>query len=107
MSETADQPGELDGVWTVHRSGGLLPPLVGVRKVIAGGRGRTTVGPLRASFDVIGRELRYRGLLRAFVDVLEPTGDDWSGRATFAGREYGRFLLVRSEDLTATTTDTA
>ena len=52
---------ELDGRWNVERVGGFLPPLIGVRKEIEGSRGRTTVGPIRAAFDVVGRELRYTG----------------------------------------------
>jgi len=32
---------ELDGVWAVKRTGGLLPPLVGIRKDIHGTRGKT------------------------------------------------------------------
>lgn len=83
----------LDGTWDVRRTGGLLPPLLGVRKRIAGGRGRTLVGGASAPFDVVGRELRYRAPLGGFVDVLEPSGDGWSGRALFRGREYGRFRL--------------
>jgi ferritin-like metal-binding protein YciE len=85
---------ELDGVWDVERVSGFLPPLVGVRKRIHGSRGATTVAGLRASFDVVGRELRYRGPLEGLVDVLEPAGEDaWDGRATFRGREYARFRL--------------
>ena len=50
---------ELDGIWDVRRTGGLLPPLLGVRKRIAGGRGATTVGPAPGvPFDVVGAELR-------------------------------------------------
>lgn len=85
---------ELDGVWKVQRTGGLLPPLPGVRKRIAGTSGETVVGPLPGvPFDVVGRELRYRSPLNAFVDVLEPSQDGWSGRALMRGREYGRFRL--------------
>ena len=85
---------ELDGVWRVVRTGGLLPPLVGVRKRIANGRGETRLGPLPgAPFSVEGLSLVYRGPLRGFVDVLAPDSDGFSGRATFRGREYGRFLL--------------
>jgi hypothetical protein len=86
-------PVGLDGVWRVRRDGGLLPPLLGVRKVVVGDHGWTTLGPVRAAFDVVGNELRYRGALRGFVDVLEPDRDGWEGRALFAGREYGRFRL--------------
>ena len=88
---------ELDGLWQVERTGGLLPPLVGVRKRISGGRGETTVGLLPgAPFDVVGRELRYRRPLAAFIDVVEPDGDGFRGRATFRGRTFGRFVLRRS-----------
>jgi ferritin-like metal-binding protein YciE len=85
---------ELDGVWNVERTSGLLPPLLGVRKSIRGASGRTTVGPVRAAFDVVGNELRYRRPLDGFVDVLEPARDGWNGRALFRGREYGRFRLT-------------
>jgi hypothetical protein len=67
----------------------------GVRKLIAGNRGWTKIGPFRAPFDVFGNELRYPGALRGFVDVLEPKGGEWEGRALLAGREYGRFRLTR------------
>jgi hypothetical protein len=87
---------ELDGVWTVKRLGGLLPPLVGVRKRIDGASGETTIGPLPGvPFDVVGLELRYRAPFRGFVDVLEPNGERYLGHATFRGREFGRFALER------------
>jgi len=86
----------LDGVWKVARSGGLLPPLVGVRKRIDGSGGVTTAGPLRAGFDVVGRELRYRGVLSGIVDVVEREGDGWHGRTLVRGREVGRFTLTRA-----------
>jgi hypothetical protein len=85
---------ELDGVWRVRREGGLLPPMFGVRKVVSGDHGWTTWGPVRAAFHVVGNELRYRGVLRGFVDVLERDGNKWNGRALFRGREYGRFRLI-------------
>ena len=51
----------LDGDWQVHRTGGFLPPLIGVRKHIEGDRGSTSLGPLPGvPFDVVGNELRYR-----------------------------------------------
>jgi ferritin-like metal-binding protein YciE len=84
---------ELDGVWNVERTGGLLPPLVGVRKTIEGSTGRTTMGPLTAVFDVVENELRYRGPFAGFVDVLEPAQVGFNGRALFRGSEYGRFRL--------------
>ena len=66
----------LDGVWNVERTGGLLPPLLGVRKAIRGASGRTTVGPVGVGFDVV-----------------EANDGGWNGRARYRGREYGRFRL--------------
>jgi len=86
----------LDGDWQVIRTGGLLPPLLGVRKRIEGDRGWTSLGPLPgAPFDVAGNELRYRGPFRGWVDVVEPSSEGYHGRATFLGREVGTFTLVR------------
>jgi hypothetical protein len=79
---------ELDGEWQVVR-------LPGVRKRIAGDRGWTLVGPLRVPFDVRGLELHYRFPFAGLVDVLEPEGDGYRGRATLFGREVGRFRLRR------------
>jgi len=91
--------GELDGVWNVKRVGGLLPPLVGVHKRISGSSGETKVGRvLGLPFDVVGPELRYRPPFGGFVDVLEHDGDRYLGRATFRGREFGRFALERIPD---------
>jgi hypothetical protein len=87
--------GELDGDWLVKREGGLLPPMVGVRKHIDGARGVTTLGPLRFPFDVEGRSLRYR-FPPGLVDVLEPDGDGFRGRARLAGRRLGSFRLERA-----------
>jgi ferritin-like metal-binding protein YciE len=89
---------QLDGVWDVHRTGGFLPPLAGMRKRISGTRGVTLVGPARMSFEVLGNELHYKRPFQGFVDVLEPAGNDrFAGRATFMGREYGTFELRRIE----------
>jgi hypothetical protein len=86
----------LDGVWDVERTGGFLPPLLGMRKRIIGARGKTILGPLRMSFEVRGTELHYHAPFRGFVDVLELVNDDRArGRATFRGREYGRFEMRR------------
>ena len=89
--------GSLDGVWNVERTGGLLPPLLGVRKRIAGPRGQTSLGRLPGvSFDVDGLSLRYRAPFAGLVDVLEPVGDDaYRGRATFRGRQLGTFVMRR------------
>jgi hypothetical protein len=86
----------LDGDWQVLRTGGMLPPLVGVRKRIEGSRGWTAVGPLPgARFDVVGLELRYKPPFRGLVDVLEPEPGGYRGRALLFGRELGTFRLVR------------
>ena len=87
--------GELDGEWSVRRLSGLLPPLYGVRKRIDGARGATVIGPARASFDVVGRELRYRGVWSGLVDAVEPDGTGWRGVARYRGRELGRFAMAR------------
>jgi len=87
---------ELDGTWNVRRTGGLLPPLLGVTKRIEGTRGETRMGAVSGvPFDVVGLELRYRRPFAAFVDVLTADGDRFQGRATFRGREFGRFELTR------------
>lgn len=90
--------GYLNGEWRVERLGGLLPPLTGIRKRIAGDRGRTTLGrtPLGMGFDVVGLELRYRWPLRGLVDVLEQAGPgEFRGRTAFRGRQLGTFRIVR------------
>jgi ferritin-like metal-binding protein YciE len=88
---------ELDGTWDVRRTGGLLPPLVGVRKRIDGSRGETRIGDVAGvPFDVVGLELRYHAPFNGFVDVLAPDGEGWSGRATVFGREFGRFEMRRT-----------
>ena len=90
---------ELDGVWNVKRLGRLLPPLIGVRKVIHGNTGETKLGPLPGvSFDVVGRSLRYRAPFTGFVDELEPDGERYLGRATFRSRQFGRFAIERIGD---------
>ena len=88
--------GQLDGEWNVRRLGGLLPPLVGVRKRIHGATGETAIGPLPGvPFDVVGLSLRYRAPFRGFVDELEPMDGGYAGRATFHGRTFGRFAMER------------
>ena len=88
---------ELDGLWEVQRTSGALPPVAGVRKRIAGTNGWTEVGRVRVPFRVEGRRLRYRGPL-PLVDELEPDAKGFAGRATLAGREYGRFVLRPVEE---------
>ena len=87
---------DLDGVWNVTRAGGWLPPLLGVQKRIDGSRGVTSLWRLPGvAFDVEGLSLRYRAPLRGLVDLLEPAGDGFRGRALFHGRELGRFRMYR------------
>ncbi|HZP73773.1 MAG TPA: hypothetical protein VFA97_10400 [Gaiellaceae bacterium] len=88
---------ELDGTWDVHRTGGLLPPMLGVRKRITGTTGETRLGALPgAPFDVVGLELHYRRPFAGFVDVLSLDGDECHGRALYRGREFGRFTMTRA-----------
>jgi len=87
----------LDGTWHVRRTSGFLPPLFGVRKTIEGERGETHIGPFPGiSFTIRANRLRYRWPFHDFVDLVEPDGDGFRGRALFRGREYGRFTLVRA-----------
>ena len=86
----------LEGDWQVIRTGGLLPPLLGVRKRIRGDRGQTSLGPFPGvPFDVVGNELRYRAPFVGFVDVVEPSSEGYRGRALVFGREVGTFRLER------------
>jgi ferritin-like metal-binding protein YciE len=88
--------GELDGVWEVKRTGGSLPPMVGVRKEISGVSGATKLGPLPgARFDVVGTSLHYRPPFAGFVDLLEPDEHGYRGQSTFRGHEFGKFELRR------------
>jgi ferritin-like metal-binding protein YciE len=86
---------ELNGVWEIERLGGALPPMAGWRKRIREGSGVTLAGPVRMPFDVRGNELRYRAPFVGLVDLLEPAGDEWRGRATWFGREFATFRLRR------------
>jgi ferritin-like metal-binding protein YciE len=85
---------ELEGTWDVKRRGGLLPPLTSVSKRITGAHGTTRIGDaVGIPFDVVGNELHYRAPFFGFVDVLTPDANGFRGRATFMGREFGRFEL--------------
>ncbi len=55
------------------------------------------LGPLHSPFAVVGRELRYRGVLtRGLVDSVEPGEDGWwEGVAHYRGRALGRFAMRR------------
>jgi ferritin-like metal-binding protein YciE len=86
---------ELDGVWTAHRESGALPPMLGVRKRIAGDRGVTLAGPARLPFRVEGLTLRYEPPLVGLVDELAPEGEGFRGRTLLVGREIGTFTLRR------------
>jgi ferritin-like metal-binding protein YciE len=87
---------ELDGVWDVKRTGGLLPPLIGVRKEIHGTRGKTLLpgGVIGVAFDVVGLELHYRAPFAGFVDRLVPYDDGFLGHVTFRRRTIGRFQMT-------------
>jgi ferritin-like metal-binding protein YciE len=70
--------------------------MTGVRKRIAGRRGETLLaGRVGVPFDVRGLELHYRPPFQWLVDVLEPDGEGFSGRATAFGRTIGAFELRR------------
>ncbi len=90
----------LDGVWSVKREAGVLPPF-GVSKRIFGGSGWTLVAGLPAAYFNVRRSgeratLDYVGW--PVRDELEPDGDyAWSGRGLMFGREFCRFRLVRDE----------
>jgi hypothetical protein len=87
---------ELDGDWELQRLSGALPPLAGMRKRIRRDRGATVLlGGLPVPFAVVGHELRYRAPFSMVVDVLEPDGDGWRGRATVFGRTVGEFRMSR------------
>jgi ferritin-like metal-binding protein YciE len=96
---------ELDGVWDVRRTGGLLPPLLGVRKEIHGTHGKTLLpgGAIGVPFDVVGRELHYRAPFAGFVDIVAPGEGGFSGRATFRRHTFGRFELTPSKGEALTT----
>ena len=87
---------ELEGDWKLHRLFGVLPPLAGMRKQIRGDHGATVLpGGLRVPFAVVAHELRYRPPFSMVVDVLEPDGEGWHGRATVFGRTVGEFRMSR------------
>jgi ferritin-like metal-binding protein YciE len=91
---------ELDGVWKVERVGGALPPLVGCRKRISGAHGTTEFSYVPGMpFDVRGLELHYRPPFNLLVDRLEPQNGDFLGHATIAGREFGRFVMRRLDQV--------
>jgi hypothetical protein len=90
---------ELNGVWDVRRTGGLLPPLIGVHKKIHETHGKTMLagGAIGVPFDVVGLELHYRAPFTGFVDILVPHDGGFAGRATFRRHTFGRFELKPRE----------
>lgn len=101
MTERLSTVTGLDGDWDVRRISGALPPLRGVRKRIAGASGETVVlGGPGIPFDVDGLELHYRSPLGFLVDLLEPRGAVFRGRATAFGRTYGTFEMIRRSPAT-------
>jgi ferritin-like metal-binding protein YciE len=93
----------LEGDWRVERLGGLLPPMVGVRKRIRGDRGESKIGPLVVwPFRIERRGERvallvYRAPFSGIVDELEAAADgSILGRPVLGGRELGRFRMVGS-----------
>src|SRR5207302_10843224 len=76
---------ELDGTWNVRRTGGLLPPLAGVRKEIHGTHGKTPLftGIVGVPFDVVCLELHYWQPLSCFVDILTPRDGALAGRVAY------------------------
>jgi ferritin-like metal-binding protein YciE len=92
--------GELDGVWSVERVSGALPPLHGCVKRIHGIRGTTEFPNFPAlPFEVHGLELHYRRPFGVLVDRLEPQNGGYFGRATVLGREIGQFTLRRLDGM--------
>jgi len=92
--------GDLDGDWRVERTGGLLPPMVGVWKRIRGDRGETRLGllryPLRVERRDEGAALVYGPPFSALVDEVSPQSPHlWLGRTTLGGRPLGRFRMAR------------
>ncbi|HEV3477677.1 MAG TPA: DUF892 family protein [Rubrobacteraceae bacterium] len=91
----------LDGDWRVERRGGILPPMMGVRKRIRGDRGETGVWVLPGwPFTVERRKGRvapvYDPPLSVIVDeVWTGAEGSWLGRSTLGGRELGRFRMRR------------
>jgi ferritin-like metal-binding protein YciE len=100
-TESTEARWNLEGLWRVERTGGLLPPMVGVRKRIENARGETLLGPLAGwPFGVERRRggfaLVYRQPFSAFVDEVRPApGGYWVGRSLVGGREFGRFEMRR------------
>jgi ferritin-like metal-binding protein YciE len=91
----------IEGHWRVERVGGLLPPMIGVRKRIHGESGEAGVGFLPGWPFQLKRHGRrvaliYRPSLSTLVDELQAETDgSWFGRTTLGGCELGRFRMTR------------
>lgn len=91
----------LEGRWRLERLSGALPPLNGARKEIRGEWGKTRFGAvLRLPFRIEKRgdhfALIYRWPFSMVVDELRKGPDgSWLGKATLAGRTFGRFRMTR------------
>jgi len=87
--------GELDGVWDVRRTGGLLPPMTGVSKRIVGTHGTTRVGSAVGS---IGDRFFRRQTRRRHVVTLGPLlGVDVRRRGNAARIDRLHLLGVRED----------
>lgn len=92
----------LEGEWRLDRLGGALPPLSRARKEIRDGRGQTRFGPFPGvPFEVEERSdhlaLVYHRPFSVLVDeVREGPDGSWLGKATLAGRVFGRFRMTRA-----------
>lgn len=90
-----------DGYWRVERTGGLLPPMIGVYKRVRGEEGETWAGPLlrwpfRLEVCAGHVDLIYAPPFSLWVDELRPEETGlWLGTATLGGRPVGRFRMVR------------
>ncbi len=80
-----------------------MPPLPGVSKRIAGGRGVTRLGPFPVARFAVrdlpdGVALAYRRPLSWIVDELRPAPDGgWLGTMRVFGRALGAFRMRRRE----------
>jgi hypothetical protein len=98
-----DSTKELEGEWRIERLGGLLPPMVGIRKRIRGARGETRLAilplwPFRVERRTGRVALAYSPPLSLLVDELRPEArGSWLGRTVIGSLELGRFRMIRSK----------
>jgi hypothetical protein len=99
---------ELKGEWKIERLGGLLPPMIDIRKRVHGTRGETRFGalpvwPFRIERRAGRIALVYYPPFCLLVDELQPEASgSWLGRTVICGRELGRFRMTRNKDHNAT-----